>query len=155
VLFEEAAIPLDLRHASDTTGHVNELSPAGVLEVEGTDYRGSCLFGAGLQRLEPAGPNDDIVLEEDHVRRLDLAKSQVSQSGQGHEIRRPDETEALRLRLLLQVPTNTARRVSVHVDELERRGGVVVQGLEGDFRPTEALAGEHDDRHRGDRWHGL
>lgn len=137
----------------DAPGHVDDVPPAEMLDVQRTHQRRFRLSGAVQQRLEPPRANEHVVLDEDDVGRLDLAESDVAQLGIRNEVRNANQLEALLACVLFQIRSKTAGRMAVDVDQLERLRGVAVETLERDFGATEPLPWNDHHRHRRLHWH--
>src|SRR6185295_17605049 len=83
-----------LFHAIESAGHVHRFPSRLILQIQWADHGRLRVLGTGEQRLEPSGTHEDVVLEKDDVRSLDLAETDVPHVGIGHEVRQLNEPEA-------------------------------------------------------------
>ena len=140
------ARPVLLHERQRAARDVNLLVGERAFEAERPDDRGAGRVGAVDERVEPAGRDQDVVVDEDNVRRLGARGAEIAGPIRRQVLVGAQQLEAVRRRGGAEVARDCGRRAAVDVDETHRRRRVLVDAVERLAREAEALAGHDDDR---------
>ncbi len=133
ILFENPAAVAH-HEAGFAAGHVNLLASRQAFTIDRPHYPGAGLLGAVDQCLQPAGRNDDIVIDEHDVRSACVLCGQVPRLIRTQVVLAPDHAESVRQRLLGDMIAHFRRRIPVDVHQFivaSRRGQNVVERRPG------------------------